>query len=183
MSGYGGPVSGGYGGAIGPVATGYSAGLNPAYLGAPGGFAVQTGYEGYLVPHIPPPPPSPFLGTAISFLRSILPFPGSIFSAVARIGSSILSSLGVILFGGAVTTLICTFTPFCTISFAALPFLRLKNNAKEITEKIGAEITPERVARAAEFMKTALEKYQKLQATNSNTDGQDAVESLNEVKK
>lgn len=86
-------------------------------------------------------------------------------SMLMRSGTYLLSSIGVILFGGAVTTAICSFTPLCTITFAALPFLGLRESltTKTIKESIANEITSERVRRAAEFVRTALEKYNQIQ--------------------
>lgn len=148
--GYGG---GGYGGGYGGV--GYGPG--------PGGFGLQTGYEGFLVPQIPPPPPPPI--GLWDVLRNQLPYPRTLMSMLMRSGTYLLSSIGVLLFGGAATTAICTFTPLCTITFAALPFLGLRESltSKTIKESIASEITSERVRRAAEFVRTALEKYNQIQ--------------------
>lgn len=140
---YGGP--GGYGGGYGP------------------GFAVQTGYEGFLVPQIPPPPP-PGPGF-MDIFRSQLPYPRTVMSMLMRSGTYLMSSIFVVLVGGALTTAICTLTPLCTISFAALPFLGLRESltSKTIKESIASEITSDRVRRAAEFVQTALNKYNQMQ--------------------
>lgn len=149
VSSYGGPYPPNYGAGIpfgGPL--GYP---NPA------GFAIQSGYEGFLVPSIPPPPP-PGPGF-LEFFAQILPFPRTITSLFMRSGSYILSALAAVLMGGAVTTAVCTMTPLCSITFAALPLIGLRGTV----EKVGAELTTDRVKRAAEFVKNALEKYQKMQ--------------------
>ncbi|CAD7085289.1 unnamed protein product [Hermetia illucens] len=126
------------------------------------GFAVQTGYEGYLVPTIPQPEESTSL-TSIGFslLQGFLS--RSIIGWLTRAASYLVSALGVVVFGGALTTAICTFTPVCSITFAALPFLRLKETAKDITKTLGAEITADRVRRTAELVKEAIEKYSEMQ--------------------
>ncbi|XP_037030738.1 uncharacterized protein LOC119070489 [Bradysia coprophila] len=157
----------------GPYAPGVNAVGYPIYGGGygPSGFGVQTGFEGYYVPSgvpIPPPPPPP--GPAIwDLFRNNLPYPRTMLSMLMRSGTYLLSSIGVVLFGGAVTTAICTFTPLCTISFAALPLLGLREtlNSKTIKESIASEITSDRVRRAAEFLRTALEKYNQIQEDTS----------------
>lgn len=155
VSSYGGPY------APGPNAVGYPAAYPGPY--GPGGFALQTGYEGYLFPQVPaPPPPPPGL---LDIFRSTLPYSTTVTSMLMRSGTYLLSSIGVILFGGAVTTAICSFTPLCTITFAALPFLGLRESltTKTIKEAVANEITSDRVRRAAEFVRTALEKYNQIQ--------------------
>lgn len=87
-----------------------------------------------------------------------------------RSGSWIFSALSALIFGGAVTTAICTLTPLCTITFAALPLIGLRGTAQKITEKIGTEITKERMAKALEFVKTALDKYELMQEEFAKTE-------------
>lgn len=134
----------------------------PGFPGGPAGFSVQTGYEGFLVPSFPPPPPPP--AGFFDILGSIIPNPRSIVSLFMRSGSYLINALAVLFFGGAVTTAVCTFTPLCTISFAALPFLGLRDTAKTIKDTIGNELTSDRVARAVEFVKNAVAKYHKMQS-------------------
>lgn len=172
--GVGFPIGGGGGGVgfpgnypmggipYGPGGIPYGPGFGPA------GFSVQSGYEGFLVPSVPPPPPPlPYGGGAIDVLRTILPRSISIFM---RSGSYLLQTIAVILFGGAVTTAICTLTPLCTISFAALPFLGLRNTVKNVKDTLTKEVTTDRVARAAEFVQNALIKYQNLQLEHTPVD-------------
>lgn len=158
VSSYGGPYP------PGANAVGY-----PVYGGGygPAGFGVQTGFEGYYVPSgvpIPPPPPPPGPGF-LDVFRNNLPYSRTMWSMLMRSGTYLLSSIGVVLFGGAVTTAICTFTPLCTITFAALPLLGLRDtlNSKTIKETIASELTSDRARRAAEVLLTAVEKYSKLQ--------------------
>lgn len=152
-----------YGGPYAPNAhaVGYPIPYGPGY--GPSPYGVQSGYEGFLIPQIAPPPPPP--PSFLENFRNILPFPQTVMSMFMRSGTYLLSSIGVVLFGGAVTTAICTFTPFCTITFAALPFLGLRESltSKTIKESIASEITSDRVRRAAEFVRTALEKYNQIQ--------------------
>lgn len=121
--------------------TGFS-GIAP-YAGAnigggynPGAFAVQSGYDGFLVPVNPTEkkavePKSnnelPFIGAIQRTITSLTnSLPTSMRSAGSLVGQAItvlagLLGLGVL--GGTLTTAICTFTPLCTITFA-LPFTR-----------------------------------------------------------
>lgn len=131
----------------------------------PGAFSVQSGYEGFLVPSIvaPPPPPPPLF----SALRSILP--RSLMSLFMRSGDYIVRSLSFLFFGGIFTTAVCSMTPLCTITFPLLALLRFPTSATTLLQKtLGTEITTDRVARAAEFVGTALMKYQQLQAEQKN---------------
>ena len=151
------------------TATGFPVGFPNVQFGStgypnPGGFSIQSGYEGFLVPAIHHPPTPPY-GVFMDILRAIIPYPRNIISLIMRSGSYLLGTVGVVLFGGAVTTAVCTLTPLCTISFAALPLLGLRDTpiAKTINETLSKEITSDRVKRAAEFVWTALRKYQQLQ--------------------
>lgn len=165
VNSYGGPY------APGGHAVGYPLGYGAPGYGPGPGFAVQTGYEGFLVPQIPPPvPPPPGL---FDILRNQLPYPRSVMSMVMRSGTYLLGSIGVILFGGMVTTAICTFTPFCTITFAALPFLGLrealstKSIGETIKETVASEATKERVRRAADFLQDVYVTYNNDNTTTS----------------
>lgn len=151
--GYGGP---GFGGAVG---TPYAGGYGPI---DPAGFAVQSGYEGYLVPSFPPGGYN-YLRPFNGIFKSLLPHPKAFLAIIAKGAFLLISALGTVLVGGLVTALLCTFTSVCHISFANLPFLKLKETAKEISTTLGQEITPDRVKRAAEFVKNAIAKYSELQ--------------------
>lgn len=182
-------INGGGGGGIGPIGGGGGGPIGGPYAlgpygfplgaGPPGGFSVQSGFEGFLVPHVPgpppPPPPPPYsIGPGpFDLLRAIIP--QSIASIFMRSGGFLLQSIGVILFGGAVTTAICSMTPLCTISFAALPLLGLRDGAtKAVTDALSKEVTTDRVARAAAFVQNAIAKYQQLQLTHVESSGGDA---------
>lgn len=150
----------------------------PSYFGQSGdpSFAVQTGYEGYLVPSLTPYGAAPSHGNAFSsfakmapvgfgFLKSLFPVAGKVFLAViAKLAIVAMSTLGVIFAGGLVTSILCTFTPVCKLSFAGIPFLKLKDTAKQLTSTLESELTQERVKRAAELVRLALQKYNELQS-------------------
>lgn len=158
-----------YGGAYGGA---------PSYFGQSGdpSFAVQTGYEGYLVPSLAPYGAAPTTGSAFSsfakmapvgygFVKSLFPVAGKIFLAVlAKIAIVAMSTLGVVAAGGLITSLLCAFTPVCKLTFAGMPFLKLKDTAKQLTSTLETELTQERVKRAAELVRLALQKYNELQS-------------------
>ncbi|XP_055679566.1 uncharacterized protein LOC129787801 [Lutzomyia longipalpis] len=125
-----------------------------------GGFTVQTGYEGYLVPAIPQKQQP----SSMDYLRTLMPsFPVTFLAIARRVIYMLFQTLGYILAGGSITAAVCAVTPFCRLTFLGLPFLRMKESAKTITDTIANEITEERVKRAAELVKIALEKYQDMQ--------------------
>lgn len=142
-----------YGGQYMPQ-TAYSSNYDPA------GFTVQTGYEGFLVPAEPPAQSSSLFPALI---RS-LPLPKSIATLIMKVGAFLISSVGVVVAGGFLTTLLCTFTPVCKIALLAPIFGIAKNNqvAETIAETVAENVTAERVKRAAEFVRNALEKYAQL---------------------
>lgn len=129
-----------------------------------------TGYsgqalEGFLIPTLPYPAyeravdyePQPNLPSYLSIFRTLLPAPKLILTVLLKIISVSLVSAGVLFFG----TLICTLTPICSPTLA-IPAL-LRKETKEIVEKIGEEITPERIKRAADLFSKAIAKYQNIQ--------------------
>lgn len=151
-------------------------GAAPTYFGQNGdpSFAVQTGYEGYLVPTYGGGPStggdtfSSFAKIApvgYGFVKSLVPIMGKVFfGVIAKLAIVAVSTLGIIVAGGFVTSLLCAFTPVCKLTFAGLPFLKLKDTAKQLTSTLESELTQDRVKRAAEFVRMALEKYNELQA-------------------
>lgn len=139
--------------------------MQPPYgpMPYPYGFApFQTEY-GVFVPEVPPPPPlipvspSP-VGDLIEILKDLVP--RSIFFLLAKLSALIVSLFSIGAFGGLITTVICTFTPLCTISF--LPALALRNSLKQ-NQTVSSNI--ERVGRAVQLFSSAIEKYDQLQQT------------------
>lgn len=134
---------------------------------------VQTEY-GILVPDIPPhhdsphhdsivslpppPPPSAYPGDLIDLVKDLVP--RSLVFLLAKWSAFIVSLFSLVAFGGIITTAICSFTPLCTISFAALPFAALRNSIVSTQDGNGSI---DRVRRAAQFVSSAIEKYEKLQ--------------------
>lgn len=124
------------------------------------GFAGQA-LEGFLIPTVKQHevPVSP---TAIALLKAFLPAPKLIIALLTKLIALAATAAGILLFGGAITSFVCAFTPLCTITFFGRPLDLLRKETKDIVEKIGSEITPERIKRAADLMRLAVEKYQNM---------------------
>lgn len=84
------------------------------------GYAVKPAYESYLVPAVPSPQRDSDWATDVA--TSLLPFSSEILVYGMRAGAYLLHFVIAILLGGAFTTMICTFTPLCTISFLGVGF-------------------------------------------------------------
>lgn len=82
---------------------------------------------------------------------------------MAKIIALLASAIGVVFFGGAVTSFVCAFTPLCTITFLGRPLALIKKETKDLVDKIGEEITADRVKRAADLLKLAYDKYNAMQ--------------------
>lgn len=81
---------------------------------------------------------------------------------IFRIIATALTAVAMILFGTSVTNLICSYTRLCDLSFKAVTYLR-GDGAANMGRMIAEEMTPERVRRAAEFVRNAILKYQEMQ--------------------
>lgn len=84
-------------------------------------------------------------------------------SFIGRSIAFLMGLIGVTVFGGGVTTAICTFTPLCSISFA-LPFVGLRTTAKQLVDAMEGD-----ASERAGFLLAALDKFEKLQKTFSAT--------------
>ncbi|XP_034486783.1 uncharacterized protein LOC117791205 [Drosophila innubila] len=171
-----------YGGAAGltPLGAAYPAPMTstPGLYPYPGPIVVQTGYEGFLVPAnaaassesasdvsttvaaIPAPSASPGMNPLLAFASRLLPT--ILMSTLFRIAAVVLSAVGVILFGGAITNALCRLTPICDIPSKAVHYLR-SGGAQDVGRMLAEEITPERVRRTTEFVRNAIHKYRQLQ--------------------
>lgn len=129
-----------------------------------GGYAQAL--EGFLIPTYERQEVAPsFTPTFVTFIRSLLPGSKIIFAIFAKIIALVASAIGIVFFGGAITSFVCAFTPLCTITFLGHPLAALRKETKDIVEKIGEELTAERVKRAADLFKLAIDKYQKMQTS------------------
>uniref|UniRef100_A0A182N5T2 Uncharacterized protein n=1 Tax=Anopheles dirus TaxID=7168 RepID=A0A182N5T2_9DIPT len=122
--------------------------------------AIPTGgFEGFLIPAtVEKEAPS-----LLTSMRTLLPSARSLVTFVGRLVSVLVGSVGVLFFGTILTSLTCFFTPFCTLSFRNAKFLTgAQDAAQEIVQTVGEQVTPERVKRAAEFLYTAIDRFQRL---------------------
>lgn len=118
--------------------------------------------EGFLIPTYERQAdyePQPTMPSYVSVFRSLLPAPRLIVAVLVKIVTFVASAVGILFFG----TLICTLTPVCNPAFPAILRNNLSKETKEIVEKIGEEVTPERIKRAADFLSMAVAKYQQMQ--------------------
>uniref|UniRef100_A0A182LUY6 Uncharacterized protein n=1 Tax=Anopheles culicifacies TaxID=139723 RepID=A0A182LUY6_9DIPT len=145
--------------------TGHPYPATPYYSGAPfepgtAFAAIPTGgFEGFLIPATVEKD-SPSLLTS---MRTLLPSARSLVTFVGRLVSVLVGSVGVLFFGTILTSLTCFFTPFCTLSFRNAKFLTgTQETAQEIVQTVSEQVTPERVKRAAEFLYTAIDRFQRL---------------------
>lgn len=91
-------------------------------------IAVPSGYDGYLIPIAPPRQT-----WSSSIFSALVPLTSYALTYGAKIGVYLWDLFLLLLFGGIVTTSICTFTPFCAISF--MGFGINKNQVKKKTEE------------------------------------------------
>ncbi|XP_043283836.1 uncharacterized protein [Venturia canescens] len=120
-------------------------------------IAVPSGYDGFLVPVAPPRQT-----WSSSIVTALVPLTSYALSYGSKIGAYLWDLFLLLLFGAIVTTSVCTFTPFCAITF--LGFGINKNQVKEqVSELARAYITPESMNAATLLVKRAIEKYADLQ--------------------
>ncbi|KAL7727437.1 hypothetical protein ACLKA6_017561 [Drosophila palustris] len=168
-----------YGGAAGlaPLGAAYPSPMTnpPGLYPFPGPIVVQTGYEGFLVPANPVPESASDVSTTVAATPSSSPssmnpllvfaskfLPSILMSTLFRVVAVVLSAVGVILFGGAITNALCRLTTVCEIPSKAVQYLR-SGGAQNVGRMLAEEITPERVRRTTEFVRNAIHKYQQLQ--------------------
>lgn len=144
---------------------------------------IQTEYEGFLFPMnpqtkspaqsqpqlTPPPPPptatqnamenikSPNTDLIIAVLRSVLP--RNLVHFIVNWGTMIANFFSVVVFGGLMTTAICTLTPLCSISFAPLAF-GFRNG---FPSDASNQTTLQRIRRGTEMLNSALVKFERMQ--------------------
>ncbi|XP_050665537.1 uncharacterized protein LOC126965807 [Leptidea sinapis] len=117
-----------------------------------------NGYDGYgnsLSDYLLEPDTSSF-----GLMWSQVPDSRTLVSYVGRTIGWIFNSIFVILLGSLLTVGVCTYTNLCSITF---------NGVGPIHEEMRSLITPDRlekISTAADFVKTAINKYQKIQKVN-----------------
>lgn len=140
------------------------AGYNPQY-------ALQaSGYQGYLLPEQQQEPEETEVESVEADennplnmeLTALMPSFRQVGSVLGRSLAFIFGLFGVTVFGGGITTAICTFTPLCTITFA-LPFIGLRTSVKELSEvasKSSAIDSSDKVTRTVNLLQSAIKKFQ-----------------------
>ncbi|RZF40951.1 hypothetical protein LSTR_LSTR013206 [Laodelphax striatellus] len=104
----------------------------------PQGFAVQTGYEGFLVP-------SEQSLHSLPNLQVLAPLLG--FKAIAKAGLWFFGLVMIVLTGAGLASAVCAFTPLCTLGLAF---------GRQNSDKLHLLTT---------FVHNALDKYNRLQKT------------------
>lgn len=151
-----------FAGAFGPYGyPGY--GAAPVY---PAPFAVQTGYDGYLVPST---------STSISASGSVSNTSGGILNALSnlipalmestifRVIATAIAAIIMMIFGGAISRAFCSLTPLCDLlSFKNVEYFKGKD-AGDVGRMLAEGITPERVRRTSDFVRNAIRKYTEMQ--------------------
>lgn len=159
----------------------------------PGAFAVQSGYEGYIVPG--PPEVAqvkaiessniPFVGAISNTLAPLTNVLPASFRSLATQAITIIGALlGFTVLGGGLTTALCTLTPFCTISFAlpfTLPFARsgLKIIAKPFVGEENAELLENTLMRLSKMQSKELNEL--AAKTSDNNDAVDTTKSVDGI--
>lgn len=112
-------------------------------------------FQAYLVPSAPVEKPSLVSRTGMPTARTIAVFFGQLLSFV-------FGSIGAVALGTLTTAILCFFTPFCTLSFRNAKLLGAGEATQEVITALGEQVTAERVKRAADFVKIAIDKFQTL---------------------
>lgn len=188
-SNYPNQYSGGYPqGVYNPVAYNPAA-FNPNQYN-PGAFRVQTGYEGYLVPGPPGPvqqkvevaPRNPT--SLLTSISNIIPSMRESTSLLSRSFAFLMSLLGITVFGGTITTALCTFTPLCTISFALPLFGVRKSSIRNYAEPFMGEEKAKMLEKAIEtFGSLNNEQRAKIVAKSIETEPEIDIKSIPSVEK
>ncbi|XP_034252471.1 uncharacterized protein LOC117651953 [Thrips palmi] len=138
------------------------------------GFSVQTGYEGYLVPYQGHSVSAPAALGGLGLLGSLLPFPKLGIKLFPKVGLFALGFLFLLLIGGAFTTAVCAFTPFCTISFLGLGLTR---------NTMRSYLTPDRLSQTTAFVLDAIDKYKDFSKKVSKKEARAAARSNTDVRR
>ncbi|XP_066248713.1 uncharacterized protein [Euwallacea similis] len=97
-----------------------------------------------------------------NYFSSILPAAQAALHAAlqlfTKLGLYLVSGAGLLVLGGIFTTLLCYFTPICTITFNGFDFHQALSK-----DTMRSLMTPEKIATAAALVQDAIGKYQRLQ--------------------
>lgn len=114
-------------------------------------------FQAYLVPAAPVEKP-----TTISSFRTGMPTARTIVAFFGQLLSLVFGSIGAVALGTLTTAILCFFTPFCTLSFRNAKLLGAGEATQEVITALGEQVTADRVKRAADFVKIAIDKFQTL---------------------
>ncbi|KAK2576907.1 hypothetical protein KPH14_005529 [Odynerus spinipes] len=124
------------------------------------GYGLRSGLEGYLVPITTSSHDKHEWSSGL--VTSLIPFASNVMTYGAQVGTYLLHFLLALVVGGVVTTLVCTFTPVCSISFLGLSLS--KYGVKEqVADLARTYITPESVNAATVLVTKAIDKYNAMQ--------------------
>ncbi|XP_055628877.1 uncharacterized protein LOC129770205 [Toxorhynchites rutilus septentrionalis] len=136
-----------------------SQGFSPQFDTSPFNALPANAFDTYLIPVEKPPASSPSLFASV---RSVMPSARSLVNFLAELVSFVLGSLGTVALGTLLTAGLCFFTPFCTLTFRNGKLLGVAETTQEVFNALGDQVTADRVKRAAEFVKVAIDKFQQL---------------------
>lgn len=126
----------------------------------PGAFAVQSGYEGYLVPgsadtsqSVATVEPDDRVSNLFSGIANVFRSPRTLVTTLGRAFGVVFGLLGFTMMSGGMTYAVCYFTPLCTFSFA--PFFSKRLNPKYWLENY--------LDSNERLLDEANEKYEKMQ--------------------
>ncbi|XP_021694427.1 uncharacterized protein LOC110674691 [Aedes aegypti] len=116
-------------------------------------------FQAYLVPATPVEKSTLSNSVRMPTARTLLGILGQLVSLV-------FGSVGAVALGTLLTSILCFVTPFCTLSFRSAKGLdsavRVGETTKEVISALGEQVTADRVKRAADFVKVAIDKFQHL---------------------
>ncbi|XP_030751970.1 uncharacterized protein LOC115879335 isoform X2 [Sitophilus oryzae] len=96
-----------------------------------------------------------------TYLSSVLPVAQAALQAglklFAKVGLFAIAGAALLVIGGIFTTIVCSLTPICTITFNGYDFKALNKDT------VRSLMTPEKIASAAALVQDAIGKYQRLQ--------------------
>lgn len=136
------------------------------------GFNIQSGFEGYLVPSssqkgtvlLPISHGLEYLSTPGGLARLVKTLSVKGLRIIPKIVLGAVAVAGLFLAGCLITTAVCTFTPFCTISFLGWGVAR---------ESMRSFLTEDRISATAAFVSEAIRKYQELYGRDQKTNGEE----------
>lgn len=114
-------------------------------------------FQAYLIPAAPVEKP-----TTMSAFRTVMPTARTVVVFFGQLLSFVFGSIGAVALGTLTTAILCFFTPFCTLSFRSAKLLGASEATQEVITALGEQVTAERVKRAADFVKIAIDKFQTL---------------------